>query len=101
MWPISRLYHPAPVDVCAGAPGARDAAAAREYRTLDIEQIGYVYEGLLDHKLARAGDEARVKLSGRAEAIVPLSELTAFYVSRSRFQMRRFARRRGQGHVRD
>ena len=45
------------------------------YRTLDIEQIGYVYEGLLDHKLARAGDEVRVKLAGRAEAIVPLSEL--------------------------
>lgn len=45
------------------------------YRTLDIEQIGYVYEGLLDHKVARAGEQVLVRLIGKPAAVVPLAEL--------------------------
>lgn len=45
------------------------------YRTLDVEHIGYLYEGLLDHKAARAGSEVLVKLRGAAETAYPLREL--------------------------
>jgi hypothetical protein len=45
------------------------------YRTLDVEHIGYLYEGLLDHRAARAGAEPRVKLAGAGEAAWPLPEL--------------------------
>jgi hypothetical protein len=47
------------------------------YRSLDIEQIGYVYEGLLDHRLARAGAEPLLQLRGPHEALVSLAELEA------------------------
>jgi hypothetical protein len=45
------------------------------YRTLDIEQIGHVYEGLLDHGCVRA-DEPVLGFIGRAgeESEIPLSE---------------------------
>ncbi len=45
------------------------------YWALDVEQIGYIYEGLLDHRCARAGDQPMVKLKGAGEAAVPLDEL--------------------------
>jgi len=45
------------------------------YWAIDVEQIGYIYEGLLDHRCARAGDEPLVKLRGAGEAAVPVSEL--------------------------
>ncbi|MBE7550036.1 MAG: hypothetical protein HS126_03020 [Anaerolineales bacterium] len=50
------------------------------YRSLDIEQIGYVYEGLLDHRLARAGAEPLLQLKtpkDGGEALVSLAELEA------------------------
>ena len=47
------------------------------YWALDVEQIGYVYEGLLDHRCARAGDQPMVKLRGAGEAAIPLPELEA------------------------
>ncbi|MBU1536841.1 restriction endonuclease, partial [Myxococcota bacterium] len=49
------------------------------YWALDIEEIGYIYEGLLDHRCARNDtDEPWVKLLGatEAEAVFPLSDLT-------------------------
>lgn len=48
------------------------------FRTLDVEQIGHVYEGLLDHDAVRV-DELYVGLDGKAgnEPEVPLSELEA------------------------
>ncbi len=48
------------------------------FRALDVEQIGHVYEGLLDHT-ARRADDAVLGLAGRAEAVpeVPLAELEA------------------------
>ncbi len=46
------------------------------YRTLDVEQIGYVYEGLLDHRIGRAGDDAILRLSGEKEPEVTLAELS-------------------------
>jgi len=47
------------------------------YWALDVEQIGYVYEGLLDHRCARAGDEPLVKKKGGGEQAWTVSELTA------------------------
>ena len=45
------------------------------YWAIDVEQIGYIYEGLLDHRCARAGDDPVVKLRGAGEAAMPLPEL--------------------------
>lgn len=45
------------------------------YWALDVEQIGYVYEGLLDHRCARAGAQPVVKLKGMGEAAFPLDLL--------------------------
>ncbi|RMG84759.1 MAG: restriction endonuclease, partial [Candidatus Dadabacteria bacterium] len=54
----------------------RDAIAQRySYRTLDVEHIGYLYEGLLDHRAARAGADPMVKFAGAGEAAYPLSDL--------------------------
>ncbi|MDX5457480.1 Eco57I restriction-modification methylase domain-containing protein [Micromonospora tulbaghiae] len=44
------------------------------YRSLDVEQIGYVYEGLLDHSGVRA-EEWVLALRGPAQPEVPLSAL--------------------------
>jgi hypothetical protein len=46
------------------------------YRSLDVEQIGYVYEGLLDHSGLRA-EEIVLALVGPAQPEIPLSELEA------------------------
>ncbi|MBI5488803.1 MAG: hypothetical protein HY905_15820 [Deltaproteobacteria bacterium] len=45
------------------------------YWAIDVEQIGYIYEGLLDHRCARAGDVPLVKLRGAGEAALPVTEL--------------------------
>ncbi|WP_422745599.1 Eco57I restriction-modification methylase domain-containing protein [Micromonospora sp. WMMD754] len=47
------------------------------YRSLDVEQIGYVYEGLLDHSGLRAM-ETVLALRGPAQPEIPLSTLEAF-----------------------
>jgi hypothetical protein len=44
------------------------------FRALDIEQIGHVYEGLLDHT-ARRATEILLSLEGKEAPDVPLSEL--------------------------
>ncbi len=46
------------------------------FRALDIEQIGHVYEGLLDHKATRAS-EPILGFSGGLEPEIALSELEA------------------------
>lgn len=38
------------------APGGERQTRRLSFRALDIEQIGHVYEGLLDHQAARAGE---------------------------------------------
>jgi len=45
------------------------------YRTLDVEQIGYVYEGLLDHKIGRAGTSYKLRLIGDNEPEIDLDAL--------------------------
>ena len=45
------------------------------YWELDVEQIGYVYEGLLDHRCARAGAQPVIKLRGAGEAALAITEL--------------------------
>lgn len=54
----------------------RELLAQRfSYRTLDVEHVGYVYEGLLDHRAARAGGQPMVKLRNGTEEALPLTEL--------------------------
>jgi len=58
-------------------PGGGPAEARRvSFRALDIEQIGHVYEGLLDHTARRAG-EPFLGLAGtrEKEPEIPLAEL--------------------------
>jgi hypothetical protein len=46
------------------------------FRELDVEQIGHVYEGLLDHELHRSADAALgLKAGAGRDALVPLDEL--------------------------
>jgi hypothetical protein len=45
------------------------------YWSIDVEQIGYIYEGLLDHRCARGGDVPVVKLRGAGEAAMPVTDL--------------------------
>lgn len=45
------------------------------YWAIDVEQIGYLYEGLLDHRCARAGDVPMVKLRGAGEAALEITAL--------------------------
>ena len=45
------------------------------YWSLDVEEIGYLYEGLLDHAARRAGAEPVVKLRGGGEEAWSLAEL--------------------------
>lgn len=56
-------------------PGGGPAEARRlSFRALDIEQIGHVYEGLLDHTAKRA-TEPTLGLIGKDEPETPLSTL--------------------------
>lgn len=58
-------------------PGGGPTEARRlSFRALDIEQIGHVYEGLLDHTAKRAG-ETILGLTGskNSDAEIPLSKL--------------------------
>ncbi len=55
--------------------GRETVAQRYSFRTLDVEHIGYLYEGLLDHRAARAGAVPVVKLRGAGEAAWPVTEL--------------------------
>ncbi|HEX4965267.1 MAG TPA: hypothetical protein VF173_30945, partial [Thermoanaerobaculia bacterium] len=57
--------------------GREKIAQRYSYRNLDVEHIGYLYEGLLDHHAARAGREPLVKLANGTEVAIRLSELEA------------------------
>jgi hypothetical protein len=56
-------------------PGGGRESRRLSFRALDIEQIGHVYEGLLDHT-ARRATEIVLGLDGKEELEVALSELT-------------------------
>ena len=47
------------------------------YWAIDVEQIGYIYEGLLDHRCARTGEVPHVKLRDAGETSWPVTELEA------------------------
>ncbi len=55
-------------------PGGGRETRRLSFRALDIEQIGHVYEGLLDHT-ARRASEVVLGLDGKEEPEVTLSEL--------------------------
>lgn len=57
-------------------PGGGTEKRQISFRALDIEQIGHVYEGLLDHTAKRA-TEPILGLAGSEEPEIPLSELEA------------------------
>lgn len=60
-------------------PGGGPTEARRvSFRALDIEQIGHVYEGLLDHT-ARRADQLYIGLSGKHEPEIPLSKLEELF----------------------
>jgi len=44
------------------------------YNTLDVEQIGYMYEGLLDHTILKA-DDLTIKLKAKHDIKLPIREL--------------------------
>ena len=54
-----------------------EAAVLLSYRALDVEQIGHVYEGLLDHTAVRISDTA-LGLSGKLEPELTLGDLDAW-----------------------
>jgi hypothetical protein len=56
------------------APGGGREKRRLSFRALDIEQIGHVYEGLLDHT-ARRATEIVLGLDGKEEPEVALSEV--------------------------
>lgn len=59
--------------------GGRDGARVRlSFRSLDVEQIGHVYEGLLDHTALRVSETA-LGLTGRLEPELTLGELEAWH----------------------
>lgn len=59
----------------ASENAGRDGVKQRvSYNTVDVEQIGYMYEGLLDHTVVRADDVA-IKLNGKGSPVVGLKEL--------------------------
>ena len=55
-------------------PGGGRERRRLSFRALDIEQIGHVYEGLLDHTARRASDTV-LGLEGKEEPEIALSEL--------------------------
>ena len=60
-----------------GHPAARGGAAQRlSYKGLDVEQIGHVYEGLLEFSCLRI-DEPYLGLIGKLEPELPLAEVEA------------------------
>ena len=56
--------------------GSRSFADARSlsYQALDVEQIGYVYEGLLDHTAKRV-EHVSLIFAGQADVVIELKEL--------------------------
>ena len=57
-----------------GRAGQPRAAVRLSFRALDVEQIGHVYEGLLDHTAVRTFDAA-VGLVGKEEEEIAITEL--------------------------
>lgn len=56
----------------------QDEAVRLSFRGLDVEQIGHVYEGLLDRTAARA-EQILLGLIGKNEAYIPLAEVETLF----------------------
>ncbi len=60
--------------------GDENISQAFSYKTLGVEHIGYIYEGLLDYTVKRAGEETLVKLIPRSnETVVSLKKLMSTF----------------------
>jgi hypothetical protein len=64
------------------------------YEALDVEQIGHVYEGLLDHTALRITDTA-LALSGKLEPELPLGEIEAWAAAGQDTLVERLAKQTG------
>ena len=65
------------------------------YEALDVEQIGHVYEGLLDHTALRITDTA-LALSGKLEPELPLGEIEAWAAAGQDTLVERLAKETGR-----
>src|SRR4029078_4036273 len=82
-------------------PGGAPAEARRlSFRALDIEQIGHVYEGLLDHTAKRAGETMRSDTPAKGdEPEVALSELERHRAKRGADLLKFLVDKNGDGPV--
>jgi hypothetical protein len=65
------------------------------YEALDVEQIGHVYEGLLDHTALRITDTA-LALSGKLEPELALGEIEAWAAAGDHMLVERLAKETGR-----
>ena len=74
-WKIGDQYLALAIDKLARAkaPG-RTSRGPVSYRDLNIQHLGAIYEGLLEHRLAVASEDLAVIKDGSKEIFVPLSE---------------------------
>ena len=70
------------------------------YRALDVEQIGHVYEGLLDHTALRITDTA-LALGGKLEPELALGELERWAAAGEDALVERLAKETGRSAQRD
>jgi hypothetical protein len=83
--------------ICERLPGGGPTELRRiSFRALDIEQIGHVYEGLLDHTAKRAGEPV-LGLKGSKEPELALSELERYLAQGEDALVNYFAEQTGRG----
>jgi Alw26I/Eco31I/Esp3I family type II restriction m6 adenine DNA methyltransferase len=74
-WKIGDQYLALAIDKLARAKASgRTSRGPVSYRDLDIQHLGAIYEGLLEHRLAVASEDLAVIKDGSKEIFVPLSE---------------------------
>ena len=75
-----------------------DARVLLSYEALDVEQIGHVYEGLLDHTAVRISDTS-LALSGKLEPELPLGHVEAWAETGEETLVERLAKETGRSAV--
>ena len=75
--------------------GKEGARVLLSYRALDVEQIGHVYEGLLDHTAVRITDTA-LAMGGKEEPELALGEVEAWAAEADEVLVARLAKETGR-----
>jgi type I restriction-modification system DNA methylase subunit len=74
-WKIGDQYLALAIDKLARAKASgRTGRGPVSYRDLDIQHLGAIYEGLLEHRLRVASEDLAVIKDGSKEIFIPLSE---------------------------